>query len=62
MDLTFLLEPVHPGDFYIKPDEGAALQTLLRRVAYGGRKGRSAVRRINANRRRLNPVRGTDGM
>ncbi len=40
---------LHVGDGYITM-LGASLDTLVRRVAYGGRKGRSASRRIDGGR------------
>jgi hypothetical protein len=46
---------VHENDFFIQPGYGASLDTLLKRVSYGGRKGRRAAIRIDRNTRRLNP-------
>lgn len=46
--------PTGPNLFYIQPGEGSSLDVLVRRVSYGGRKGLSALRRINRHCRRLN--------
>ena len=41
---------------YIQPGEGASCDVLVRRVAYGGRKGLSALHRLNRHCKILNPA------
>jgi hypothetical protein len=50
--------PLGPNLFYIQPGEGASCDVLVRRVAYGGRKGLSALCRLNRHCKHLN-VHGT---
>ena len=48
--------PLGPNLFYIQPGEGASCDVLVRRVAYGGRKGLSALHRLNRHCKILNPA------